>query len=165
MCVNCGCCCRLIPVDWESKILLRDGIELLDSDFEDYLIPISRTEACGINEDFVKNVQNMYPNVQFFSCKYISRFNRCTNINPHKFCNFPSTAFATIPENCNYAGEIFLKNEAIKQKIRKLKEEIIDYEAQIATSRDKKEIDHLKKIIIYHQKFIGKFKIYGAKNW
>ena len=24
MCVNCGCCCRLIPVDWESKILLLE---------------------------------------------------------------------------------------------------------------------------------------------
>ena len=46
---------------------------------------------------------------------------------------YSSNPLVDVPEGCCYSGEIFLKREEIKQKVRKFKEEIIYYEALIAS--------------------------------
>ena len=68
-----------------------------------------------------------------------------------------------IPENCEHYGRLFLKLEEIKQKVRKYKEEIIYYEAMIASGCKEEKI--YKKIIDSLNKFIEKYNTFGAKNW
>ena len=146
--------------------MYRDGVQIVDEIFEDFLIPLSLSQAKDIDSDLVHSVLCINSNVQFFSCKFLTDDNLCSNQNKPEICSkFPSSPFACVSENCGYAGELFLSKETVKQKIRRLKEEIIDYETQIAVTRDKREKEHLKKIIVYHQKFIGKYKDYGSKNW
>ena len=52
-----------------------------------------------------------------------------------------------------------------KQKIRKIKEEIVHYEALITTSTNKKDIETYSKIIHVHQRYIEKNAIWGALDW
>ena len=117
LCVKCGICCRLMAINWEEKVLLRDGIQPLDENFEENLIPFSKSDARNINEYYVKNVQSIFPNAEFFSCKYLSDRNVCTCTPKPEICrNFPSSPFAFLQENCGFTGEIFLKKEAVMQK-------------------------------------------------
>lgn len=146
LCNKCRECCRKIAVDFDRKIVYKDGVEALTEDFASMLEAVEKRE-----------------NITFCKCKYLEN-NVCSNPNkPEECIKYPSSPFAFIPEECGYYGEIFLKNENIKQKIRKLKEEIIHYEAEIITN--KSEQNQLRKIIEKHQAFIDKYKIYGSENW
>lgn len=64
--------------------------------------------------------------------------------------NLPQNVFSDIPENCGYYGWIFLKQEEHKQKVRKIKEEMIELKVKINNSKSntkKKKYEHaLKKI-------------------
>ncbi len=73
--------------------------------------------------------------------------------------NYPSSPFAYIKEGCGFYGEIFSKLEHIKQKIRKLKEEIISYESLPVIDKD------TQKLIAHHQAIINKYKQYGSELW
>lgn len=141
-CNKCGGCCKNIAVDFEKRIVYRDGIQALTKEFEDNLIKVSQRE-----------------NITFCSCKYLIN-NLCTNSQkPNECIIYPSSPFAFLPEECGYSGKIFLEQEKIKQKIRKLKEEIIDYETQLTTDKS------LQRIIDRHKSFIQKYKMYGSENW
>lgn len=141
-CNKCGECCKHIPVDFEKRLLFFDGIQNLTSEFEQMLIPISKTN-----------------NITFCSCKYLKE-NLCTNLNkPIECINYPSSPFAYIPDNCGFYGDIFFKLEKTKQHIRRLKEEIIHYQNILSTDKS------LQKIINHHQAIIDKYKPYGSENW
>ena len=146
LCKKCGACCRNIKADINAKILYWDGkIELTES-FASMLIP---------NE----HADNMY------ACKYLKN-NLCTNEQKPDICKqYPLSPFVNLPDECDYTGEIFMKREKVKQKIRRLKEEIIHYEALISRTKDKKEQNQLRKIINQHKKQIEKFNEYGSQNW
>ena len=51
------------------------------------------------------------------------------------------------------------------QVIRKIKEEIVHYEALIATTKNKKEIDSYTKIIHVHERYIEKYSRWGSLDW
>lgn len=68
-----------------------------------------------------------------------------------------------LPEECCCSGEIFLRREALKQKIRKYKEEIIHYEALISSGY--KDKNSYIKAIKNLQKFIEKYSVVGSDNW
>lgn len=141
-CNKCGECCKKIAVDFERRIIYRDGIQNLTPEFESLLHPISKTE-----------------NITFCSCKFL-KDNLCNNPQkPEECINYPSSPFAFIPDECGYEGKIFIELENIKQKVRKLKEEIMDYTCQL--SHDK----NLSKIVEHHQAFIDKYKNYGSYDW
>ena len=107
---------------------------------------------------------NIFPNVSFFECKFLSKDNLCTSIEKQDFCKtFPSDGMALIPSCCGYYGEIFLKNEEIKQKVRKYKEEITCYQA-IIDSGSKEEKVYIR-IIESLERFIKKYEIFGANDW
>lgn len=145
-CNKCGECCKNIVIDFEKKILYRDGIEPLTQEFEKMLIPFDKKD-----------------NVTLCKCKFLEN-NLCTNsAKPTQCIIFPSSPFAFLPENCGYYGEIFLKNEKIKQKIRKIKEEILLYEIQAASNPSAKK--ELQRIIYRHQSFLNKYNVYGAADW
>lgn len=157
-CNKCGLCCKLIPVHNDN--IIRDGFQPV----EDFFMPIDIQTALNINENYVHNVQKIFPNAEFLTCKYLSDKNLCTHPQAPESCkNFPNSALALIHDNCGYYGEIFIKNEALKQKIRKLKEEIIHYEAQIITSP--KESNNYQKIINSHKNHIKKYEQFGASDW
>lgn len=156
-CNNCGICCKIIPAF--NGNIIRDGFQPV----EDFFMPLERSTAISINEGYVKKVQNIFPEVEFYTCSYLLN-NLCTNPNiPNNCKNFPNSALAIIPDECGFCGEIFIKNETLKQKIRKLKEEIIHYEAQIASSP--KEKNYYQKIINSHKNYIKKYEHFGAQDW
>lgn len=147
-CQKCGECCRLIKVDFGKKVLYRDGVQNLSDEFSSMLEPI----------DTKGDITNCY-------CKFI-KGNLCTNPKkPQECIDYPSSAFAILPENCGYRGVIFLKLENIKRQVRKLKEEIIHYEALISSTNNKFEQNQLIKIIKSHNDKINKYSIYGSKDW
>lgn len=147
-CEKCGACCKYIKVDFEKKILFRDGIQPLTADFESMLEPADSKEQIIICR-----------------CKYLEN-NLCTNPQkPQECVDYPSSAFAFLPENCGYTGLIFLKLEKLKCQIRKLKEEVIHYEAMIETTSNKFERNQLEKIIKSHKAKINKYHAFGSEDW
>ena len=144
-CNKCGECCRNIKADFDAKILYWDGETALTEEFAEML---QKTDK-----------ENVY------SCKFL-KDNLCTNQNKPEACTkYPSSPFIELPENCTYLGYIFMQSEKIKQQIRRMKEEIIHYEAIIVSTNDKKEQNRLQKIITTRQKFIERYKEYGSDNW
>jgi hypothetical protein len=82
----------------------------------------------------------------------------------HDFCiKYPSHPLALIPDECNFYGEIFIKSEELKQKIRKYKEEIVFYESMI-TANPKEEMSY-RKIITSLQRFVDKYLPFGSEEW
>lgn len=147
-CKKCGQCCRNIVINKNTKKLCRDGIQDLPDGFEDMLI-------------FQKS-DDMY---NYYSCKYLQD-DLCTNpVKPNICTEYPSNAFAFLQENCGYYGIIFQKREAVKQKVRKLKEEIIHYNALIATTLDKSQKKQYMRIIESHERFISKYAVYNSEEW
>jgi hypothetical protein len=144
-CNKCGECCRRIKADLEAKVLYWDGKQPLTEDF-----------ACMLKKTSEPEI---------YSCKFL-RDNMCTNPDKPEICiNYPSSPFAELPDECTYSGYIFMRNEKIKQQIRKLKEEIIHYNAIIDSITDKKEQNQLQKIVASRQKLIDRYKEYGSENW
>jgi len=100
-----------------------------------------------------------------YTCKYLKN-NLCTNPNKPDICkNYPSFPFIQLPENCGYEGIIFLKKEDIKHKIRKIKEEILNYTILLETTKDKKEKQQYKKLIDIRNKSISKYKDFDSEDW
>ena len=144
LCNKCGACCKNIKADFEAKILYWDGNQPLTDDFASMLIPAGD----GI-----------------YTCKYL-KDNLCTNESKPEICvNYPSSPFIELLDCCDYRGEIFMKREKIQQQIRRLKEEIIHYNALIATIHDKREQNQYQKIIDSHQKYIDRYKDHGSQDW
>ena len=141
-CNKCGACCKNIVVDFERKILFRDGVQTLTDEFAKMLIK-------GENKD----------STTICSCSFLKN-NLCSNPNKPKECtDFPSSTFAFLPENCGYEGDVFIKLEKEKQKIRKLKEEIIYYNSILSVDKS------VQRIIDRHQAYIDKYKMYGSNDW
>ena len=162
-CNFCRVCCKLIPIDLERNIICRDGIQPADLFSSDNLTQLTIEQAKDINQDYVEKVLDLFPNIIFFSCKKIDK---CTFKTCHPYCkNFPSEPVAIIPDECSYYGEFFLKNEITKQKIRKIKEEMVHYEALIRSSKNNSEKDSYKKILHNLQKFVDKYAEFGSKDW
>lgn len=164
MCNHCGMCCNLIPVNEDGNYIVRDGFQILEENFSEYLIKLSDKEAREINIDYVDKITKSFPNVKFYKCKYNSNLNICTVNDKPYYCNkFPSTPVAIVPDECSHLGSIFVKNEELKQRIRKIKEEILDYE--ILISLKDKDSESYKKIIENLNRFIKKYADFGSNDW
>ena len=161
-CKHCGVCCRYIPVDLDKNLLLWNSVQPLSKVFFAMLLPLSEEEAQSRNEFFSENVQ--FSNIKFFRCKYLVNQNICSNLERPSECkNFPNEPFAYIPEECGYSGFQFLKQEELKQKVRKMKEEILYYEALMES--DSKDARAYKIIIDRLKKQVDKYSIFGSKDW
>jgi hypothetical protein len=121
-------------------------------------------EAISIDENYVNQVRLVFPEVVFYACKCVGEDNLCHADTISDLCKaYPSSELAFIPDECGYLGEIFLKNESLKRKIRKFKEEILDYETQIESGS--KDSESYKKIVQNLKRFIQKYAEYGSGNW
>ncbi len=47
----------------------------------------------------------------------------------------PESAFSEIPDGCGYEGYLFLKKEEHKQKVRKLKEDLVYLDVKISNAK------------------------------
>lgn len=77
----------------------------------------------------------------------------------------PDSAFSPVPEGCGYEGYLFLKREEHKQKVRKLKEEIILLDVKIQNSKSntkKKKFLHAKNKILEK---LEELKKYGSTDF
>ena len=164
LCNRCGMCCKLIPVKCADKILVRDGFQIPTEEFENLLTPLTQAEARKINPNYYDKIKEVFPDARFYSCKALSEDNQCTLENMPEFCrNFPCSPLALIPDVCGYMGEVFVKNEELKKRIRSIKEEILDYETLIsAGSKDSKAY---KKIIDNLQRLVDKYSDFGSNDW
>lgn len=163
-CNGCGMCCKLIPIKDGDGVLVRDGFQIVDEEFFSGLYELSETAAKKLNTKYVESIHNIFPDVKFYSCKHLSPDNKCSlNEKPSVCINFPSTALAMIPEECSCLGDIFIKNEQLKHKIRMIKEEIMDYEILIENG-DKNSASY-KKIIDNLTRFVTKYKDFGSLDW
>ena len=147
-CIKCGLCCRNIRIEKDSQKLYWDGIQELPKDFFSMLI---------LNKSDEK--------FDYYTCKYLMD-NMCTNPQKHEIClKYPSNPFAFLTENCGYYGIIFQKQESVKQKVRKLKEEIIHYNALIETISDKSQKKQYMRIIESHKRFISAYSRFNSDDW
>lgn len=163
-CNGCGMCCKVIPVKSEDNVLVRDGFQIIDEKFFNSLIRLDFAEALSINESYVKKVQELFPDVEFYKCGHLSGDNKCSLDKKPIVCqNYPSTSLAIVPDECCYLGEIFIKNEQLKRKIRMIKEEILDYETLIELG-DKDSASY-KKIVENLTRFVKKYKDFGSEMW
>ena len=164
LCNNCSLCCRLIPTVNNGECIVRDGIQQIDSDFFKFLSPLSIENARSIDKNYVNYVLNIFPDANFYSCKNLSEENSCALNELPRFCiDFPATPLALIPEECSCSGHVFLLNEELKSKIRKIKEEILEYEALIKS--DEKNSKSYQKIIDNLRRFVNKYAQYGSNDW
>ncbi len=155
-CNGCGMCCKLIPVKSGDNILVRDGFQIIDDEFQSFLIKIDTESIDGASRE-------LFSDVEFFRCKYLIN-DKCTiDTKPPVCTNYPSSPLAIVPEECACIGDIFIKNEELKRKIRKIKEEILDYEVLIST--DDKDSASYKKIIENLNRFVNKYKDFGSEDW
>ena len=147
-CLKCGECCKQIFVDFDNKLLYFDGIQTLEDNFAKMLVPIGKKD-----------------NLTICYCKYLKN-KSCTNPEKPSICSiYPSSPFAFIPASCGYYGEIFIKKEAEKQKIRKLKEEIVHYEALLISTVNKREKLQYEKILKTLKNRVQKYSLYGSEDW
>ena len=157
-CEYCGLCCKIIPE--KDGMIIKDGVCTDTSRF----VPLTREDALSVSKKFVLDLEKIFGKIKFYRCKYITDDNVCRNPKiPDECKNFPSTELAIVPEECCYIGEVFLKREDLKSKVRKYKEEIIHYESLINSGDKNKE--SYRKIIKNLQKFIDKYALYGSKDW
>lgn len=163
-CNGCGMCCKLIPVKNGDGVLVRDGFQIIDEEFFSGLYELSEETANNINKKYVESVLNIFPDVKFYGCKHLSDNNKCLLKEKPPVCvNFPSTALAMLPDECACIGDIFVKNEQLKRRIRMIKEEIMDYEILIENG-DKNSASY-KKIIDNLTRFVTKYKDFGSEDW
>ena len=162
LCKKCGICCKYIPVDVVNRKLLWNSVQPLTEEFESMLLPISDLKLQNMGEIFSE--RNLNCDVQIFKCKHLINENHCSNPNmPNECKDFPSKPFAFIPDECGYYGEQFLLSEDLKQKIRKMKEEILNYEVLMTTNP--KESRSYVRIIEQLNRFIQKYSVFGSEDW
>lgn len=178
LCKMCGLCCRVatttIPYP-ELKKMCENGdkgaVDFL-SIFEPYL---SIEEAKKVSAETVENVINSLKldgnynekDMTFYKCKYLDDNNLCTRYEDRLLLckHFPASPWAIVPPGCGFEGWLFMKREEAKQKIRKVKEELLELQL-LKKKTVSPEI--LLKISAVEKKMLNSvelYKKYGSENW
>ncbi|MDD3436034.1 MAG: YkgJ family cysteine cluster protein [Candidatus Gastranaerophilales bacterium] len=174
LCLMCGKCCRVSTTSTPYSELLelfkngdKGAIDFL-SIFEPYDSAEDAKKVCSKTvENILKLTDKPLEDVTFYKCKYILTDNTCGiyEKRPELCKRFPSSPWAVVPPGCGYEGWLFKEREKIKQNIRKHKEALIEFEAELnrENSQEYKEklkmaIDKIKNIIKFYEK-------YGSDNW
>jgi len=162
LCKKCGKCCRIVAIDksyselkYEAENGKTESIEFLDT-----FIPYpSIDDVLKIDRETVENIEDWNLKT-FYKCKYLRDDNLCS-IYEDRFdsCkNYPKSPFLELPEGCGFEGWAFQEGEKIKQTIRKLKEELLNYETEYKTTKNSKEKNRLQKLINITNSKIEKYE-------
>jgi len=161
LCIKCGKCCRFVPVEKtysELKLLAENG-DKNAMDFLEMFVPYqSIDEILKLDRDTVESFTD-WQTKTFYKCKYLNEDNLCSIYDTRfEMCrNYPQSPFLELPEGCGFSGWAFQEGEKIKHALRKLKEELLNYQTEFnlaKTSNDKKVYD---KLIRLTQAKIAKF--------
>lgn len=177
LCLMCGKCCRVATASTSYKELLELA-ENGDESAKDFLKVFepypSIEEAKKVSPQTVENIlqqvenSDQYSNeVTFYKCKYIQDNNLCGRYKdrPEVCDRFPSTAWAVVPPGCGFEGWLFKKREEIKQKIRKQKEAMLEFEAELKTNQNPQMRKKLEEGIEKIKSTVEMFHKYGSKDW
>ena len=178
MCVRCGLCCRVATTTTPYKKLLemRDAGDEGAIDFLSVFEPYESIEAARkVSAPTVDNIINSLKadgnykeeDMTFYKCKYLDDNNLCTRYDTRlALCkHFPASPWAIVPPGCGYEGWLFVKREETKQKIRKIKEELLELQLlkKKTTSPDiQLKIASVEKKMLAN---IELYKKYGSENW
>ena len=178
LCIKCGLCCRVATTTTPYKKLLemreqgdQGAIDFL-SVFEPYeSIEAAREVSAETVDNIIKclSIDGNYNESEttFYKCKFLDDNNLCTRYEDRLLLckHFPASPWAIVPPGCGYEGWLFMKREEAKQKIRKIKEELLELEL---LKNKTNSLDIQLKIASVEKKMqstIEMFKKYGSENW
>ena len=173
----CGKCCR-VSTTLQSYQELSALAEQGDEEAKDFLsifepynsIDDARAVCANTVENVLlrlKDAVEVPEDINFYKCKYILDNNLCGNYeNRPELCKrFPSSAWAIVPPGCGYEGWMFQEREKIKQGIRRKKEDLMDYEIGLKTSKNPENIKKLEEAIEKIKNIIKMYEKYGSADW
>lgn len=173
----CGKCCRVATTSASHKEMIdfAENGEESAKDFLGIFEPYPSIEAAReVHPEVVDNILTALKDstesteeITFYRCKYISDGNLCPKYkNRPEVCKrFPSTTWAVIPPGCGYEGWLFKCREELKQKIRKQKEYLIDFEAELKKEQSPEMTAKLEKAIKKIKDIIKAYAKYGSEDW
>lgn len=177
LCRMCGKCCKVATTDTpytEIKKMAEEGDQGA-LDFLDTFEPFANIEeARKVAPDVVNNIIEKYEednksteNITFYTCKHLREDNLCGRYDDRKtLCrHFPASPWAIVPPGCGFEGWLFLKREEIKQKIRKVKEELIELQLLKTKVKDDATLKKISAVEENMYKSINTYKKYGSENW
>lgn len=177
LCLMCGKCCRLATTYLTYNELLKlaeendEGAKEFLRVFEPYpSIAAAKDAHPDIAENILVNLErtdNDSNEITFYKCKYIKDDNLCGIYeNRPELCErFPSSPWAVVPPGCGYEGYLFQAKEKIKQNIRKLKENLLEYEAELKTEQNPERKLKLESAIEKTKNIVAHYAKYGSEDW
>ena len=75
------------------------------------------------------------------------------------------SCFEKIPEACGYEGFMFMQREIVKKKIRKLKEDVMDFKIDLNNAKTQEDKAKILAKIKENEEIINSFAKYGSKDW
>lgn len=172
LCRMCGRCCRLSTTSktYSELLELVEAGEQSAIDFLDIFEPIKTIEeAKKIDKAIVENIIHQLENenlptdnLTFYTCKYIGEDNKCSKYLERKeLCKVFPKPWAVAPPNCGFEGWQFVKRETHKQKVRLLKEELLDMETQFKKAKSNTQRKKIERVI---QKIKETLELYAQRG-
>ncbi len=177
LCLMCGRCCRCATTSVPYPELLKMAEEGDESAkdflgiFEPYASPDAAREVDkAIVDNVFERVETMveeHPEITFYRCKYIQDNNLCGRYEtrPELCGRFPTSPWSIIPPGCGFEGYLFQCQEEIKQRIRKHKEDSLEYEARLKTEQDPEIRVKLESAISKIKDIVEHYAKYGSADW
>ncbi len=178
LCKMCGKCCRVVtaPHPYSKLKEMADSGDEGAKDFLSIFVPYDSIEkAREVDSEIVDNIIRRLSedgkynedDMTFYYCRYLQGNNLCGNYeNRPILCRyFPSSPWAIVPPDCGFEGWLFLKREEDKQRIRRMKEELLELELLKKRTKDPSIIQKINAVEKKLQSNIDLFKKYGSQHW
>ncbi|NLF83352.1 MAG: hypothetical protein GX568_05145 [Candidatus Gastranaerophilales bacterium] len=178
LCRMCGRCCRSITSPYphdELEEMAKNGSEGARV-FIDIFKPYSSIEeARKVVPEQIDQILNELSSqngfdinkVTFYYCPHITAENKCGIYETRPECcrRAPAHGWSCMPPGCGFEGWQFEEREKIKQKVRKLKEHLLDAEViavdGIVPGRNMHIYDLKKEV----EQKISRWEKYGSTLW
>jgi len=178
LCHMCGKCCRMstTPYSYEELTTQVEQGEQGAIDFLEIFEPFPSIEAAReSNAEIVDNIimglkeTDNYDEkkLTFYKCRYILDNNLCGIYqNRKRLCDrFPSSPWAVTPPGCGFEGWLFMKREERKQKVRKLKESLLDFDLMLKHGQPPEKAEKINEAIRKTNDIIDFYAKYGSADW
>ena len=178
LCHMCGKCCRMstTPYTYEELTAQVESGEQGAIDFLEIFEPFPTIEAAReSNAEIVDNIINGLKETDsydekkltFYKCRHIMDNNLCGIYqNRKRLCDrFPSSPWAVTPPGCGFEGWLFMQREERKQKVRKLKESLLDFDLMLKHSQPPEKVEKINEAIRKTQDIIDFYAKYGSADW
>lgn len=169
LCKMCGKCCRVVTTSksYEELKRLASKNDEGAKDFLELFEPYESIEKA--KEVDIATVENIGydKNTTFYHCRFIGDDNLCTRYETRKtLCRIcPSNPFVVVPPNCGFEEWLKSEREKIVKKVRRLKQERLEYINALKTVESASTRETLSKLITIIDEFISNYAKYGAEEW